>query len=338
MALGTDTYPNLSPETTGYLHGILLKRALPLMPFEPFVSGKELPGNETKVMRFRRLRLDYDTAITNMYITEGIVPPSQQTIQEDVTVTLKQIAALVKITDVVEDTHTSKVLKETFSNLGEIAPRLVELDRWYALRASTNKYYSNGAVRTAVNTPVTASLLRKAVRNLERNVAMKITKVAKTSPDFNTENIAPAYIAVGHIDLRSDIEGLAGFTFVSNYPSNVKVFPGEIGAMGAGNVRFILTSLFPSYASGGGAKGAMISTDGTSADVYPIYIFGQDAWDSVALKGQFAIKPVVVNPGAISHSNPLGQFGFCGFKTMQGTLITNDNWNVLLEVAATELT
>ena len=81
----------------------------------------------------------------------------------------------------------------------------------------------------------------------------------------------------------------------------------------------------------------MISTGGTSADVYPIYIFGQMAWDSVALKGQFAIKPVVVNPSSVNQANPLGQFGFVGWKTMQGTLIKNDTWNVLLEVAATEL-
>lgn len=335
MATGTMEYGSISPETAGYLSKKFLKRALANMPFEPFVSGVTLPGNETKVMRFRRWTGDWDTAVSNMYLTEGVVPLAQQVSMEDVTVTLKQMGGLMKLTDVVNDTHTDPVLNQMFEILGEQGPRLVELDRFYALRATTNKYYANGTARTDVNTVVTTTLLKKATRNLERNLAAKITKIAKTSPDFNTENINPAYIGIGHIDLRGDVEALTGFTFVKDYPANVKPFENEVGSWG--NIRFILGTLTVPYANGGGAKGTMISTSGTSADVYPLYIFGQMAWDSVALKGQFAIKPTVVSPNTVNHANPLAQFGFCGWKTMQATIILNDKWNVLLEVAATEL-
>lgn len=335
MPGGTTEYGTINPETAGYLAKKFLTRALSLMAFEKFVSGETLPGNSTKLMRFRRYYGDMDFATTNMYLTEGVVPNAQQLKSEDVSVTLRQMGGLMKLTDVVQDTHTDPVLNQMITILGEQGPRLIELDRFYTLRAATNKYYSNGAARTAVNTAPTVALFKKVVRNLERNIALSITKAAKTSPDFNTESINPCYIAICHVDLRGDLEALTGFTLVKDYPSSVKPYPGECGAYGL--IRFILTTETVPYANAGGAKGAMISTSGVSADVYPIFIFGQMAWDSVALKGKFAVTPMVVSPQTVNHANPMGQFGFVSWKTMQATVITNDNWCVLVECAATEL-
>lgn len=335
MPVGTTEYGDINPVTAGFLSKKFLERALQYMPFEPFVSGETLPANETKVMRMRRYYGDWDTAVAAMYIDEGETPVEQQLQSVDVTVTLVQMGGIMKLTDVVNDTHTDPVLKQQFEVLSEQAPRIIEYDRFLTLRAATNKYYSNGSARSAVNTAVSVNLIKKAVRNLERSIAMPITKVAKTSPDFNTENINPCFIGIGHIDLRADLEGLAGFTLVKDYPSNVKPYEGEVGAYG--RIRFILSTMPVPYADAGGAKGTMISTTGTSADVYPIFIFGKDAWDSVALKGLFAIKPMVVSPSSINAANPMGLFGFTSWKTMAGTLIKNDTWCVLLEVAAVEL-
>ena len=335
MPIGTTGYGDVNPEVAGYLSKKMLVRALELMAFERFVTGETLPEHETKTIRMRRFVGDWDMAVDNMYLTEGEVPVSQQLQQEDVTLTLVQMGGIVKITDVVHDTHTSKVLNEAFDVLSDQAPRIVETDRFFALRAITNKYFANGTARSAVNTPISVNLLKKAERNLQRNLALPITKIAKTSPDFNTEPIHPAYPTLTHIDTQGDIEGLTGFVSVKDYPSSVKPYEGEIGSRG--RLRFILTTMTTPYKNAGGAKGAMISTGGTSADVYPVFIFGQNAWDSVALKGKFAIKPMVVSPDSIDHANPMGQFGYASWKTMQGTLIKNDEWCVLLEVAATEL-
>ncbi len=336
MPMGTTEYGTINPETAGYLAKKFLTRALALMALEPFVTGQTLPGNSTKQMRFRRYVGDDTFAQDNMYLTEGVVPNAQQVNMEDVTIDLRQMGGIMKITDVVEDTHTDPVLNQMYDILGEQGPRLVELDRFYTLRAATNKYYSNGAARSAVNTAITAGLLKKVVRNLQRNLAQKMTKMAKTDPDFNTESILPAFIAVCHVDLKGDIKGLAGFTDIKDYPKSVKIFDGEIGSVE--EIRFILTTMTVPYANAGGAKGLMISTGGVNADVYPVFIFGQMAWDSVALKGKFAVTPTVVSPKTVNHANPLAQFGFVGWKTMQGTLILRDQFCCLLEVAATELT
>jgi N4-gp56 family major capsid protein len=62
--------------------------------------------------------------------------------------------------------------------------------------------------------------------------------------------------------------------------------------------------------------------------------FGKDAYGIVALKGKYAITPIVINPSP-SKSDPLGQRGSVGWKTWQGTVILNDAWMAVLEAACT---
>jgi N4-gp56 family major capsid protein len=78
----------------------------------------------------------------------------------------------------------------------------------------------------------------------------------------------------------------------------------------------------------------MLSTTGTSADVYPILYVARDAYGIVALKGMFAVTPMVVNPKP-SDSDPLAQRGHVAWKAMQTCSILNDAWLVRCEVAAT---
>ena len=97
-----------------------------------------------------------------------------------------------------------------------------------------------------------------------------------------------------------------------------------------------LVMVFALCACGGGDKGTMLSTTGTKADVYPIIYVGTDSYGLIALKGQFAITPMVVNPKP-SDSDPLAQRGHVGWKTMQTAVILNDLWMARAEVAVTAL-
>jgi N4-gp56 family major capsid protein len=78
----------------------------------------------------------------------------------------------------------------------------------------------------------------------------------------------------------------------------------------------------------------MLSTTGTSADVYPVVYLGRDAYGIVALKGAFAVTPMVSNakPG---DSDPLAQRTHIGWKTMQTCVLLNDLHMVVGKVAAT---
>jgi N4-gp56 family major capsid protein len=139
-------------------------------------------------------------------------------------------------------------------------------------------------------------------------------------------------VALCHVDLKSDIRSLSGFIDVKDYGS-VSAWESEIGA--CEDVRYLHSTIFSPYADGGGAKGAMLSTSGTSADVYPIMYVGKDSYGLVALKGKYAITPMVVNPGIATDSDPLGQRGWVSWKTMQTAVILNDAWFGILETACT---
>ncbi|MBZ0158401.1 MAG: N4-gp56 family major capsid protein [Alphaproteobacteria bacterium] len=324
------TYGDISPRTAAYASKEMLERGLPLLVFEKFMQAKVLPANNTKSMSFRRYN---SLPLATTPLTEGVTPTSKKVTTTDVVVTLNQHGDLVELTDVVLDTHEDPVIREHTAILGEQAAQTVETIRFNVLKAGTNKFYANGSARTDVNTALSLTLQKKIVRALKRQNAMKITSVVKSSPSFNTEAVLPSYIAIAHTDLENDIRAMTGFIDVKNYGSTTPM-EGEIGAVN--DVRYILTNICTPYADGGGNKGAMVSTSGTKADVYPVIYLAKNAWAGVALKGAFAITPIVINP-VPSKSDPLGQRGSIAWKTMQGAVILNDAWMAVAEVAATEL-
>lgn len=327
------TYGDISPRTAAYASKDLLRRGLPLLVLEKFMQGKSLPSNSTKSMSFRRYLA---LALATTPLTEGVTPTSKKLTLQDVDVTLNQYGDLVEITDVIADTHEDEVLKETVGILGEQAAQTIETIRFNVLKASTSKYYANGSARASVNTPLTTSLQKRIIRGMKRQNAGFITTVIKSTPDFNTEAVRPCYVAVTHTDVENDIRDMTGFIDAKDYGHGTTPFEGEIGAVG--NVRYIISNIFTAYASAGGTENSMVSTDAVSADVYPVIYMGKDAWAGVALKGKFAITPMIINPNKPSKSDPLGQRGSAAWKTFQNAIILNDAFMAVAEVGATDLT
>jgi N4-gp56 family major capsid protein len=241
----------------------------------------------------------------------------------------------VEISDLVADTHEDAVQHESMSIVSEQAAKVTEINRYNVLKACTNVFYANSvAGRTSVVAVISRADQRKIVRSLERQEAKHITEVVKSTPSFNTESILPAYVGVTHTDLTSDIRGLTGFTSVADYGSIPK-WETEIGA--CEDVRYVKSTIFSPYADGGSATTTgKLTTVGTGCDVYPVLYFGRDAYGIIALKGKFAITPMVLNPNTPRGGDPLGQRGTVGWKTMQGTVILNDAWMAVYECAWTD--
>jgi N4-gp56 family major capsid protein len=328
--MATTTYGDISPRTAAYVSKELLTRGLPLLTIEKFLQAKPIPRNETKSIIFRRYN---SLSLATTALTEGVTPPSMKMTKTDVTATLEQYGSLIEITDVVADTHEDPIIREGVEILGEQAAQTIETVRWGILTAGTNKYYSNGTQRTDVNTPINDAMLKKIVRGLKRQNAQMITSIIKSTPAYGTQAILPAFAALGHTDLENDIRSLTGFIDVKDY-GNTQPMEGEIGSVGY--IRFILSNIFTPYQDAGGTAGSMVSTSGTSADVYPLLILGKNAAATVALKGAGAITPTVINPTP-SKSDPLGQRGSMGWKTYSTAVILNDAWMAVAEVAATDL-
>lgn len=334
MAIGITTDSLLTP---GAKEGRLAKQMLtvgaPDLSLEKAIDiTEDQPEKSTRVVRWARYKA---LPISTVTVAEGITPAAVQMEREEISASLDQYIGLVQTTDVLHYFHPDFTVNVATQRLGEQAAQTIETVRYNTFKAGTQKRYANGTARTAVNTAVALDDLRWAERALSRQLAKTFTLMVESMPDFNTESILPAYWAYMHPDLSYDIQAINGFTSVKDYGHNIKAEPNEVGSIG--KVRFLTSTIYAPYADGGGLKGTMISTGGTSADVYPILIVGRQAWGGVSFKGKNAIQPFVVAP---SHSvaDPAAQRGFIGWEAWTKAVILNDNWSVILEVACTELT
>ena len=331
MPTGNTQFGDISPRTAAYAEKEMLKRGIPFLVLEKFGQAKPLPANNSKTMVFRRYEaLDSDP--TGRALSEGVTPTSQKLDSTDVSIALSQYGDIVTLTDVVLDTHEDPVLNETLDILGEQAAQLVEKVRFGALKAGINVFYQGGSVRTDVNAPVSLSLQRKVTRSLKRQNARQITKVVRSTPNFGTEAVAPSFIGLVHPDCEGDIRNLTGFVPAEKYGS-MTPYENELGKVE--DVRYLTSTIFEAWVNAGATGAAtMLGGDTDRCDVYPILYVAQNAYGIVALKGMYAVTPMVVNPKP-SDSDPLAQRGHAGWKTMQGAVILNDAWMVRAEVAAT---
>ncbi len=339
------TYGDISPAVAAYSVVRMLKRAMPYLQLEKFGQTYPLPTNSTQTAKFRRYFLSGATGAAgtgtgNFYIpvaitplVEGVTPTGSRLANQDYTVTLAQYGDYVTITDVVMDTHTDRVLQETTDILGEQAALTVETLRYNVLKAGTNVFYANSvAGRSDVVAAIALADQRRVTTALNRQNAKKITSVVASTADYNTKSVEAAYMAVCHPDMESDIRTMTGFKPVADYGPHTSPFEGEIGSVE--QVRYLTSTVIAPVADAGGAKGAMRSTTGTSADVYLTLFFGRDAFGIVPLKGKSSMTPMVVNPKPAA-GDPLGQRGTVGWKLWTSTVILQEAWMARLETAAT---
>lgn len=333
MTVITSTSPGISQRTNVYAEREMLKHAGPIIVLDktgPLI--KPMPKNKAMTIKFRR-PVPFDAATTPLQ--EGVTPTGTAFRYEDVSATLDQYGQVGVITDVIEDTHEDPVLNDLVVQMGENVGRTTEALNYAVVCGGTNVFYANGAARNAVNTPISLSKQRAVIRGLKAQKAMKITNILDGSPNYATKPVEAAYVAVGHTDLEADIRNMPGFVPVSEYGRRSTISDYEIGSVE--DVRYILSPDLNPFLDAGGAAGAMVTTSGTSADVYPVLFFGKEAWGIVPLRGQGAISPTIIPVGQKTKDDPLGQRGYAGWKLWHVAVVLNQLWMARLEVASTAL-
>lgn len=338
-------YGDISPAIAAYSVVRMLKRAMPFLQLEKFGQTYPLPTNSTQTAKFRRYFLSgatgtagsgtgaYFYPVATTPLVEGVTPSGNTIANQDYTATLAQYGDYITITDVIEDTHTDNVLQNATDILGEQAALTVETLRFNVLKAGTNVFYANSvAGRTDVVAAIALADQRRVTTGLNRQNSKKISSVVASNPDYNTKSVEAAYMAVCHPDLETDIRTMSGFKPVADYGPHTSPFEGEIGSVE--QVRYLTSTVIAPFADGGGTKGAMRSTSGSLADVYPILYFGRDAFGIVPLKGKSSMTPMVVNPKP-APGDPLGQRGTVGWKLWTTTIILQEAFMARLESAAT---
>lgn len=325
------TTGDISNRTAAYAAKEFLERGLPNLVFEKFGESKTHPERSTTTMIFRRYNaLD----ATPKFIVEGVTPQSSQVDVTDVPCNLFQLGDRLVISDVVEDTNEDPVLRENIGVLGEQGAEMVEMFRYGILRAGTNVYYGGGAIgRAQVNQPLDLGLQRAVIAGLKAQKARKITKIVRSTPSYGTVNVAPSMIAVIHPNLQPDVERLEGFKAAEDY-GQISPYENEIGKVG--EVRYLTSTVIEPFDNAGAAPAAggpaILTGIGGNADVYPILYFAAKAYAMTALKGKFAVTPMVFNRKP-SDSDPMAQRTHIAWISMQGCVITNDMWMARAEVA-----
>lgn len=329
------TYGDISPRTAAYAARDMLSHAEPVIILQKFGLTKEQPRNKTNAVKFRR---PVPFSAATVPLVEGVTPSAQQMSYEDVNVTLSQYGKPIQISDVIIDTHEDPVLRDANMLAGEQAALTMEMITYGVIKAGTSVYYANGAARTSVNTPISLNAQRGVTKYLKSQKAKKISAILDGSPNYGTKPVEAAYVAVTHTDVEPDLRNLPGFIPVADYGSRQVLCAEEVGS--CEDVRYICSPELSPFEDAGGAKAGsgttMVSTSGTSADVYPIIYLGKEAFGCVPLKGKSGITPMVVNPKP-SSDDPLAQRGFVSWKAYFAALILNQTWMSRLEVAVTDI-
>lgn len=333
---GTTNYGDIGQRTAAWAATEMLRHATPVLVLNLFGQSKPLPKNKANTIKFRRAKV---FAAVSAPLQEGVTPTAQKFAYEDVTVVMRQWGGLFEISDVVADLSEDPVLSDATVSAGEQGAATVEAVTYGVVRAGTNVFYANGTARNAVNTPISLAKQRAVTRGLKAQKAMYITTILDASPKFATRAVEAAFVAVCHTDCDSDIRGLPGFIPVAQYGQRTPLCQQEIGSVE--DVRYVTSPDLGAFADAGGTLAgsgvSMVSTSGTSSDVYPVLFFGKEAYGVVPLKGSGAMTPTVINPGKPDKSDPLGQRGYVAWKTYFNAVVLNDLWMARLEVAATLL-
>jgi N4-gp56 family major capsid protein len=330
----TVSYGSISQRTAAWAATEMLEHVMPIEVLARFADTKDIPKNTADNALFRR---PIPFAPATAPLSEGVTPPGHAMQYENVPVQLQQYGDWVEITDKVQDMAEDPVLKDASQLSGEQAAETMEIILWGVLRAGTNVQFMNGTQRNQVNTALTGAagktMLANCVRFLKQQRAKFVTEMLDATVKIATVPVAAAFIAFGHTDLEPDLQNLPNYTSVENYGMATKALPYEVGK--AGSIRFILSPLLSPFADAGGAKGAMKSTSGVSADVYPLVIVAKKSYANVGLRGARAITPMVLNPGVPRGGDPLGQRGSVAWKSYYAAMRLNEAWILRLEVAAT---
>ena len=336
MSVNGSTFGDLTVTQAAYSNRKLLERATPYCILQQTGEMRPHAANQTKTMSIRRYKfapnsnkfsaLGVPTSASGFVLTEGVSPTLLDIVVENYDVTLQQYGTATGVTDVVEDTHIDDVLSEIYGNLGEIAGPMIEMMQWEVIRTGATIVKLAGGVgaENLIVAALSIGELRSAVRSLRANHAKFITNVVKSDVKWGTQAIEPAFIAVVNSDLEGTIRKQFGDAFVpvAKYGANATILEGEFGK--SENVRFLSSSLIGKRANVGAAVGTaanLLSDNGTNVNLYDIVVMGKGSWVGTALKGMYAVSPVLVKAKP-SDSDVLAQRSKAGFKTMQSAVVT----------------
>ena len=336
--------------------GEILKHAVPLECLSRAGRQVTMPANNSDTYVARRwlpygatasapntffgttTAVDRGNVIAQAHQTaEGITPPPDSIVPQDVTAVMQQYSCLYGWTDKTAGLYEDDIPAAMKEQIGERVTLVNEMICFGALKAGTNQFYGGtGTSRATVNGKLTLNLVRKMAKSLMASHGKMVTKVLKPSNNYGTDAVAGGYLVYCSTDLEPDIRDLVGFVPSEKYASGTPM-ANELGK--CERFRFITSPEFVSILDGGAAVGAtgLASNLGTSIDVYQFIVTADDAWSQIAVRGVAALSPTFLPTGMKSKSDPHGQRGYAGTTWWKACMRENDGWLAIGNVGATAL-
>ena len=309
----------IDPGVANYFDSRLLRKATPRLIHLRYAQTRDLPANESDVIKFRRYSL-LSPATTPL--TEGVTPSGTSLAKTDITATVKQYGDYITLTDKLLFTTTDPVLKEANAVLAQQAGNtLDQITRDVLLAGTTVQYASTATQRSEVAAAmkITRAEIKEAVRTLKNNDAEKITEMINPGSGQETSPVDAAFIAFVTPGTTFDLKELTGFIPVEKYGQRVAL-PGEIGALD--EVRFIESTNSKVF-TGAGDSGI---------DVHATLVFGADFYAQTRISGQ-AMKNIIKPLGSAGSADPLDQRQTTGWKATFVATRLNEAFGVRIEHA-----
>lgn len=308
---------------------------------DTYIARRFLPYGATAVQPnqfFANGTGDRGNAMVQAHLTqEGVTPPPDSIVPQDVTVIMNQYSCLYGFTDKVADLYEDDIPGQIIIQVGERTTIVNEMVIYGALKACTNQFFGGtGTTRATVNGSITLGMVRKISKSLLANHGRMVSSMLKASGDYGTDPVAASFNVYCHTDLRPDIRDMPGFVPVEKYASGTPM-PNEFGKVE--DFRFITTPEFPAFQDAGAAVGATncVSTTGTNIDVYAFIVAAQDAWSQIAVRGKDAISPTYIPTGTKSSTDPFGQRGYAGNIWWKAVMVENNGWMAVGNVGVKNL-
>ncbi len=313
------TITQVASGVNNFYDRVMLKAARPLLVHLRWAQVRDIPRNNSEVIKFRRYSLL--TANTTA-LSEGVTPSGTSLTVTDVTATIAQYGDYITLTDFLQFTTLDPILTETADLLGQQAGNsLDQIARDVMVAGSTVQYASSATTTNTVTAGMTLTRdeVREAVRTLQGNDAKKITRMVNPSTGFNTSPINAAYIGIISHNTLYDLKGETGWLPVEQYASQSNVMDGEVGTID--DVRFVMTT----NAS---------TTTGSLTTVHRTLIVAQDYYGISRISGE-AMRNIVKPLGSGGTADPLDQRSTSGWKAAFVAKRLNENFCVRIEHGVT---
>jgi N4-gp56 family major capsid protein len=310
----------------------LTKRAVPYLVLFEDAQMTTIPKNaggfglNDQSISFRKFSALWDPAVDGatepLALTEGVTPDGKDLEITEVGAGLKQYGDWIKVSDLAEVASVDGILVHAAEALGEYEGQKLHRVMLYALEATTNEWWGDGAVGIDTDIEITAAmtltpdLCRKLVRTMKRNNA------ARFSDGFYHMIIDP-YQAHDLLATSTEFFEIAKYTGGVAAQGGPNILTGEVGK--GWGIRFKEAN---ELLTGTGAGTPGVKT-------YHSYLYGPNGFGMLDLATQAVRKidprtnrgvEIFTQPvNRPDKTDPLGQIGFVSCKVSFAGIVFDPN-------------